>query len=70
VVLVGEEEEAGEVPRARWCSGSQRRGRRWSVGGWRRGGGHRRGWQSAAGGKEDSASSRSQGNGIGFSFGL
>jgi hypothetical protein len=39
-------------PRARWCSGSQRRGRKWSVGGWCRGGGHHRGRQSVAGEKK------------------
>jgi hypothetical protein len=68
VVLVGEEEEAGEVPQGAVMLGKsktrpevERRGlapRRWSPP------------RMAVGGrgKEDCASARSRGNGIGFSF--
>jgi hypothetical protein len=62
-------ERLGRYPRARWCSGRRRRGRRWGVGGWRRGGDHRQGKQSMAGGRGLRASVRSQGRGLCFSFG-
>jgi hypothetical protein len=67
VVLVGEEEEAGEVPqgaavlrKSETRPEVERRGLSLRS---------RRGRQSAAGKKKDCAGARSRGNGIGFSFG-
>jgi hypothetical protein len=62
-------ERSVRYPRARWCSGRRRRGQRWGVGGWHRGGVHHRGKQSAAGGRGLRAGARSQGGGLCFSFG-
>jgi hypothetical protein len=68
-VLVGEEGEVSEVPQGVVMLGRRRRGRRWGVGGWHRGGDHRRGKQSAVGGKGLRAGARSRGRGLCFSFG-
>jgi hypothetical protein len=42
-------ERSVRYPRARWCSGKVKKRPGWGVGGWRRGGPHGRGKQSAVG---------------------